>query len=72
MKGYLRNTYHRKALTLSFHGTPGTGKNFVAQLIGESIFKLGTKSQYYHFFSGRNYFSHEYSYYDRVNYDINI
>ncbi|XP_030756424.1 torsin-1A-like isoform X2 [Sitophilus oryzae] len=54
-----------KALTLSFHGMTGTGKNFVSKFIAESIYKAGSKSKYVHHFIGRMHFSerskvHEY------------
>lgn len=34
-----------KALALSFHGGPGTGKNYVSRIIAESIFKKGMGSK---------------------------
>lgn len=43
----------KKALVLSFHGTPGTGKNFVADLIAKSLYKKGLMSEYVHLFKGR-------------------
>lgn len=45
-----------KALSMSFHGPPGTGKTFVAKLIAETVYEKGTKSNYFHFFNGRNDF----------------
>lgn len=41
---------------LSFHGTPGTGKNFIADQIVSSRYKLGKQSHYVHFYSGRAHF----------------
>ncbi|XP_032688227.1 torsin-like protein isoform X2 [Odontomachus brunneus] len=41
---------------MSFHGTPGTGKNYVAQMIATSLYKKGIQSRYFHFFNGRNDF----------------
>lgn len=35
----------QKPLVMSFHGTQGTGKNFVSNLIAEAVFKKGTNSQ---------------------------
>lgn len=37
---------------MSFHGTVGTGKNFVADNIANHMYKLGTKSKYVHKFMG--------------------
>lgn len=45
----------RKPLVLSFHGTQGTGKNFVSNLIAEAVFEKGTKSQFYHVIHGSQY-----------------
>lgn len=33
---------------MSFHGTPGIGKNFVADMIAEAVFEKGTSSSFYH------------------------
>lgn len=46
----------KKALTLSFHGWPGSGKNYVSNFIVESLFKYGTKSKFVHYFVGRIHF----------------
>ncbi|XP_066994963.2 uncharacterized protein [Anabrus simplex] len=57
LKGHLRQSSPRsKALTLSFHGRPGVGKNYVATFIQNSLFDKGYKSRYAHFFSGRLHF----------------
>lgn len=45
----------QKPLVMSFHGTQGTGKNFVSNFIAQAVFKKGTKSQYYHVFHGSQY-----------------
>ncbi|KAG5882132.1 hypothetical protein JTB14_005961 [Gonioctena quinquepunctata] len=45
-----------KALTLSFHGWPGGGKNYVAKFIAESLFKQGMYSKFVHNFIGRVHF----------------
>lgn len=45
----------QKPLVMSFHGTPGTGKNFVSNLIAETVFEKGTSSQYYHVFHGSQF-----------------
>lgn len=36
----------RKPLVLSFHGQPGTGKNFVAEQIAQALYLEGSKSGY--------------------------
>lgn len=38
---------------MSFHGTPGTGKNFVADFIAKSVYKKGLDSKYVHRFAGK-------------------
>lgn len=45
----------KKPLVMSFHGTQGTGKNFVSNLIAEAVFQEGAKSQYYHVIHGSQY-----------------
>lgn len=56
LRGHLESQNPPKALVMSFHGTPGTGKNYVAQMIAKALYKKGIESQYYHFFNGRNDF----------------
>ncbi|KAL6420436.1 hypothetical protein ACFW04_014439 [Cataglyphis niger] len=56
LRGHLANKNSPKALVMSFHGTPGTGKNYVVQMIATALYKKGIESQYYHFFNGRNDF----------------
>lgn len=53
----------QKALTLSFHGWPGSGKNYIAHFIKEAIYKEGSKSKFVHHFVGRIHFPLE----DKVN-----
>lgn len=43
----------QKPLVMSFHGTPGTGKNYVADRIVKHLYKLGDESKYVHKFRGR-------------------
>uniref|UniRef100_A0A0K8U3J1 Torsin-like protein n=1 Tax=Bactrocera latifrons TaxID=174628 RepID=A0A0K8U3J1_BACLA len=43
----------RKPLVMSFHGTPGTGKNFVADMIAEALYEKGIKSRFVHKYTGR-------------------
>lgn len=49
----------QKPLVMSFHGTKGTGKNFVANLIAEAVFEKGTSSKFYHIFHGSQYANNE-------------
>ncbi|XP_014208976.1 torsin-like protein [Copidosoma floridanum] len=46
----------RKPLVLSLHGLPGSGKNYIATMIANALFKKGEKSKFFHFFNGRNDF----------------
>jgi Cdc6-like AAA superfamily ATPase len=59
IKAHFREHTPRKALALSFNGLTGSGKSFVSQFIINSLFKLGIKSKYVHFFAGRNHFAVE-------------
>ncbi|XP_012537892.1 torsin-like protein [Monomorium pharaonis] len=56
LQGHLQNNNSPKALVMSFHGTPGTGKNYVVQMIAKTFYKNGIQSNYFHFFNGRNDF----------------
>lgn len=38
---------------MSFHGTPGTGKNFVADRIVKHFYERGDRSKYVHKYRGR-------------------
>ncbi|XP_004530437.1 torsin-like protein [Ceratitis capitata] len=49
----------RKPLVMSFHGTPGTGKNFVSDMIAEALYENGVKSRFVHKYMGRLHFSLE-------------
>ncbi|KAF6772999.1 hypothetical protein AHF37_08093 [Paragonimus kellicotti] len=48
----------RKPLALSFHGYTGVGKNFVSNLVAANLFKLGSKSRFYHFYDATVHFAH--------------
>ncbi|XP_046670418.1 torsin-like protein isoform X2 [Homalodisca vitripennis] len=51
MRNHLRRDVEPdRALMLSFHGSPGTGKNFIAQMILKNMFRMGAKSEYTIFF----------------------
>lgn len=59
LRGYARNKDPTKALTFSFHGGTGTGKNHVSKIIAEAIYRKGLRSQYVHLFSATRDFPHE-------------
>lgn len=46
ISSHLSNPNPSKALVLSLHGSTGTGKNFVAKHIVESLYRQGYKSRY--------------------------
>lgn len=46
----------RKPLVISFHGTPGTGKNFVADQIANKLYAKGSESKFVHKYMGRSDF----------------
>ncbi|XP_037809416.1 torsin-like protein [Lucilia sericata] len=46
----------RKPLVISFHGTPGTGKNFVADQIAKKLYEKGLESKFVHKYMGRSDF----------------
>lgn len=46
LKGHMLSTDPKKALVLSFHGTPGCGKSYVSDFIAQSLFVKGMKSQF--------------------------
>jgi len=50
LRSHLKKTKSNKALVLSFHGWTGTGKNYVAKYIAESLFKKGMKSAFVQIF----------------------
>lgn len=45
-----------KPLVMVLNGSPGTGKNFVADRIAKHLYKNGEKSRYVHKFYGRSTF----------------
>jgi len=49
----------KKALVLSLHGSTGTGKNFIAKHIVESIYREGFQSKYVRLYVASNDFSHD-------------
>jgi torsin-1 len=50
---HYQNENPSKPLVISFHGTPGTGKNYVADFIAKSVYKEGLNSKYVHKYFGR-------------------
>lgn len=44
VRDHLEQPGPRKALALSFHGGSGTGKNFVAGMLAERLFRAGLQS----------------------------
>lgn len=56
LKAHWNSNYVEKPLTLSFHGWPGGGKNYVTNFIIESLYKKGIQSEHVHFFNGRIHF----------------
>lgn len=51
LKRHLQKNFKpERALMLSFHGGPGTGKNFISQKIIDNMFKKGKESRYVHTF----------------------
>lgn len=51
--GFYKQKERSKPLVLSFHGTPGTGKNFIADQMVTARYKEGKSSKYVHGYSGR-------------------
>jgi hypothetical protein len=47
-----------KALVLSFHGWSGTGKNFVAQMLAENLYRDGLRSDCVKMFIAMFHFPH--------------
>ncbi|XP_068608993.1 torsin family 1 [Brachionichthys hirsutus] len=58
VNGFMSNENPKKPLVLSLHGWTGTGKNFVSQLIGESIYREGMASSFVHIFTSELHFPH--------------
>ncbi|XP_077188582.1 torsin-3A [Paroedura picta] len=58
VQGFLETPQPEKALALSFHGWSGTGKNFVARLIAEHLYRDGLKSECVKVFISLFHFPH--------------
>ena len=50
VRAHVRKREPKKALVMSFHGWTGSGKNFVAKFIVESLYRLGMASKFVHLF----------------------
>ncbi|CAD5210402.1 unnamed protein product [Bursaphelenchus xylophilus] len=57
VNAHLGNRNPKKALAMSFHGPTGTGKNFVAGMIRNAMFKKAEKSAFAHVFVSTHHFS---------------
>ncbi|XP_014899040.1 torsin family 1 isoform X2 [Poecilia latipinna] len=58
VNGFMSNPNPKKPLVLSLHGWTGTGKNFVSQLIAESVYAEGMHSRFVHVFTSTLHFPH--------------
>lgn len=58
IQGFLNNPESNKPLTLSFHGWSGTGKNFVARLVADNLYRDGIKSECVRLFIALFHFPH--------------
>ncbi len=50
LRSHVKKESPKKALVLSFHGWTGSGKNYVAQFIAQSLFREGMKSKFVNLF----------------------
>uniref|UniRef100_A0A8C6S4B1 Torsin family 3, member A n=1 Tax=Neogobius melanostomus TaxID=47308 RepID=A0A8C6S4B1_9GOBI len=58
IQGFIKNPDSNKPLTLSFHGWSGTGKNFVARMIADNLYRDGVKSECVQLFIAPFHFPH--------------
>ncbi|XP_012299943.2 torsin-3A [Aotus nancymaae] len=58
VRGYLETPQPDKALALSFHGWSGTGKNFVARMLAENLYRDGLRSDCVRMFIATIHFPH--------------
>ncbi|XP_055020836.1 torsin-3A isoform X1 [Boleophthalmus pectinirostris] len=58
IQGFINNPDSNKPLTLSFHGWSGTGKNFVARMIADNLYRDGVKSECVRLFIAPFHFPH--------------
>ncbi len=59
LQGHLTNPSPSKPLVMSFHGWTGNGKTLVANLIAQSLYRQGVRSQFYHHFLSAIHFPHK-------------
>ncbi|XP_071947245.1 torsin-1A-like [Antedon mediterranea] len=59
IQAHVESNVFKKALVLSFHGRTGSGKNFVSQIISESLFTKGMDSKFVHLFIPELHFPHK-------------
>lgn len=58
IQGFVNNPESNKPLILSFHGWSGTGKNFVARIITDNLYRDGVKSECVRLFIAPFHFPH--------------
>ncbi|XP_010779914.1 torsin-3A-like, partial [Notothenia coriiceps] len=58
VQGFLSSPESNKPLTLSFHGWSGTGKNYVARIIADNLYRDGVKSECVRLFIAPFHFPH--------------
>ncbi|XP_058494139.1 torsin-3A isoform X2 [Solea solea] len=58
IQGFIIDPESNKPLTLSFHGWSGTGKNFVARIIADNLYRDGVKSECVRLFIAPFHFPH--------------
>ncbi|GAB1285574.1 Torsin-3A [Apodemus speciosus] len=58
VRGYLETPHGGKALALSFHGWSGTGKNFVARMLVDNLYRDGMRSDCVRMFISTFHFPH--------------
>ncbi|XP_014024935.2 torsin-1A isoform X1 [Salmo salar] len=58
VQGFISNPESNKPLTLSFHGWSGTGKNFVARIVADNMYRDGVKSECVRLFIAPFHFPH--------------
>ncbi|KAH7696487.1 Torsin family protein [Aphelenchoides avenae] len=58
VRAHINKDNPKKALVLSFHGWTGSGKNYLASMIGRSMFRKGMQSSFVHLFVATLHFPH--------------
>ncbi|ELW70860.1 Torsin-3A, partial [Tupaia chinensis] len=58
VRGYLETPLPARALALSFHGWSGTGKNFMARMLAENLYRDGLRSDCVKMFIATFHFPH--------------